>query len=189
MPSPVITVTGNLADDPELRYTPGGNPVSNFRVGVTERYRDNTSGEWKERGTSWFSVQCWNDLAEHVAESLTRGARVTVSGIMRQRSYETRDGEKRYIWEIHADEVSASLRYATVNIHKVTRDRGPAPEDPWHSEESDTATNGSESNAAESEPASATPAKRSKRKRGEPRPGTVSPAGALPPDITELPEI
>lgn len=126
--SPVITITGNLADDPELRFTQSGKPVANFRVGVTEKYRTD-SGEWKDRDTSWFSVQCWNDLAEHVAESLTRGSRVIVTGVMRQRSYETKEGEKRYIWEVHADEVGAGLRYATVKIHKATR--GNAPEDPW----------------------------------------------------------
>lgn len=126
--SPVITIVGNLADDPELRFTASGKPVANFRVGVTEKFRTD-SGEWKERDTSWFAVQCWQQLAEHVAESLNRGSRVIVSGTMRQRSYEDKTGEKRYVWELHADAIGAELSYATAKIHKASR--GTAPDDPW----------------------------------------------------------
>lgn len=155
MPNGQITIAGNLADDPELRFTPSGAAVAAFRVGVTERYRDN-SGEWKDRDTSWYSVQCWRDLAEHVAESFVRGSRVIVSGTMRQRSYETRDGEKRYVWELHADEIGASVRYATVKIHKTAR--GPAVEDPWND------ANGG--NGAQAEPAASGPESAAERPTG-----------------------
>jgi len=128
MPTAIITIVGNLASDPELRFTPNGKPVANFRVGVTEKYRTD-SGEWKDRETSWFSVQCWNDLAEHVAETLTRGSRVVVTGVMRQRTYETKENEKRYVWDLNAEDIGVSLRYATAKIHKSAR--GTGVEDPW----------------------------------------------------------
>lgn len=123
-----ITITGNLGDDPELRFTPNGSPVVKFSVGVTEKYRDNNN-KWQERETSWFTVTAWRDLAENVSESLTRGSRVTVIGSHRSRKWEDREGNKRVSWEVQAEEIAASLKYASVKIHKAAR--GPVSEDPW----------------------------------------------------------
>ena len=132
MPSNSITITGNLGGDPEMRFTPNGTPVVRFSVGVTERYRDN-AGEWQDRDTSWFNVVAWRDLAENASGTLTRGNRVTVTGPIRQRSWETDDGEKRSVYEINAEEIAVSLRYATARITRVRRD-APGPDDPWASE-------------------------------------------------------
>jgi single-strand DNA-binding protein len=150
MSASTITITGNLAADPEMRFTPSGVAVVRFSVGVTERYRDN-SGEWKERETSWFPVTAWRALAENIAESLTRGARVTVTGTMRQESWADKTtGEKRFGYKIDADDVGTSLRHATVRITKVSRS-APGPEDPWAGSsaepETGTAPNGPEPDA------------------------------------------
>lgn len=127
-----ITVTGNLTGDPELRFTPQGRPVAQFTVASNERYKDG-QGQWVDGPTSFVRCNAWADLAEHVAESVAKGDRVMVSGTLRQRDYETKEGEKRTIWEVHAAEVGAALRYATVKISKVRRDSVPPPEDPWAS--------------------------------------------------------
>lgn len=123
-----ITITGNLGNDPEMRFTPNGSPVVKFSVGVTERYR-NTNNEWVDRETVWYDVTAWRDLAEHVAESLIRGSRVTVIGTHRSRKWEDKEGNKRVSWELHAEEIAVSLKYATVQIHRSSR--GPVTEDPW----------------------------------------------------------
>jgi len=128
-----ITVTGNLTGDPELKFTPQGVGVATFTVASNERFKDQ-GGEWQDGPTSFVRCNAWRDLAEHVAESLTKGDRVMVSGTLRQRDYETKEGEKRTVWEVHAAEVGAALRYATVKISKVRRDHVPAPEDPWSRE-------------------------------------------------------
>lgn len=99
-----------------------------FSVGVTEKYRDNNN-QWQERETSWFTVTAWRDLAENVSESLIRGSRVTVIGSHRSRKWEDREGNKRVSWEVQAEEIAASLKYASVKIHKTAR--GPVSEDPW----------------------------------------------------------
>lgn len=130
MSASTITVTGNLTSDPELRYTPSGAPVASFSVAVNERYRDQ-SGEWKDGNTSFFRANCWRDLAEHVAESLSKGDRVIVHGVMKQRQYEAKDGTKRDAWEIQADSIGPDLRYATAKVSRVRRDQAPVPEDPW----------------------------------------------------------
>jgi single-strand DNA-binding protein len=119
-----ITIIGNLVDDPELRYTPTGQPVAKFRVASTPRFRDNSTGEWRDGDSLFLSCNIWRQAAENVAESLQRGMRVIVSGRLRQRSYETREGEKRTVYEIEADEVGPSLRNASAKVTKSTRSGG-----------------------------------------------------------------
>jgi single-strand DNA-binding protein len=135
---PTITVVGNLTDDPELRFTPNGAAVARFRVAATPRYLDRTSGEWRDGEPLFLSCSMWRQPAENLAESLSRGTRVIVSGRLRQRSYETRDGEKRTVYELDADEVGPSLRYATTQVRKMdrtgARPAGPTAgreDDPW----------------------------------------------------------
>lgn len=120
----VITVIGNLTDDPELRFTPSGAAVAKFRVASTPRYLDRTSGEWKDGEPLFLSCTVWRQAAENVAESLQRGARVIVSGRLRQRSYETKEGEKRTVVELEVDEIGPSLRYATAKVQKMSRSSG-----------------------------------------------------------------
>jgi single-strand DNA-binding protein len=119
-----ITIVGNLVDDPQLRYTPTGNAVANFRVASTPRFRDQASGEWKDGDSLFLTCNVWRQPAENVAESLQRGMRVIVSGRLRQRSYETREGEKRTVYEIEVDEVGPSLRNASAKVTKSTRSGG-----------------------------------------------------------------
>jgi single-strand DNA-binding protein len=120
----VITVVGNLTADPELRFTPSGAAVANFTVASTPRTFDRQSGEWKDGEALFLRCNVWRQPAENVAESLTRGMRVMVSGRLRQRSFETREGEKRTVVELEVDEVGPSLRYATAKINKVSRGNG-----------------------------------------------------------------
>ncbi len=116
-----ITIIGNLADDPELRYTPNGTAVTNVRVAVNRRRRDAQSGDWVDDLDGFFTCNVWRDMAENVAESLNKGNRVVVMGRLRSRSYEDRQGETRWVTEIEADEICPSLRWATVDITKVNR--------------------------------------------------------------------
>jgi single-strand DNA-binding protein len=125
-----VTVTGNLTGDPELRYTPTGAPVAQFTVASNERYKD-SAGQWQDGPTSFVRCNAWRELAEHSAESLTKGDRVVVTGTMRQRDYQAQDGTKRTVWEVAVSEVGAALKYATVKISKARRDGAPVPEDPW----------------------------------------------------------
>jgi single-strand DNA-binding protein len=137
-----ITVIGNLTADPELRFTPSGAAVASFTVASTPRTFDRNTGEWKDGEALFLRCNIWRQAAENVAESLTRGSRVLVSGRLRQRSFETREGEKRTVVELEVDEVGPSLRYATAKINKVNRGSGggggyggggaPA-DDPWGS--------------------------------------------------------
>jgi single-strand DNA-binding protein len=120
----IITVIGNLTDDPELRFTPSGAAVAKFRVASTPRVMDRQSGEWKDGEPLFLSCSVWRQAAENVAESLQRGARVIVSGRLRQRSYETREGEKRTVYELEVDEIGPSLRYATAKVQKMSRSGG-----------------------------------------------------------------
>ncbi|WP_343601139.1 single-stranded DNA-binding protein [Mycobacterium sp.] len=142
----IITVVGNLTADPELRFTPSGAAVSNFTVASTPRMYDRQSGEWKDGEALFLRCNIWRESAENVAESLTRGARVIVTGRLKQRSFETREGEKRTVVEVEVDEIGPSLRYATAKVNKASRGGGgggprPAPaqpsggsgEDPWGS--------------------------------------------------------
>jgi single-strand DNA-binding protein len=119
-----ITVIGNLTDDPELRFTPSGAAVAKFRVASTPRFMDKTTNEWKDGEPLFLACTVWRQAAEHVAESLQRGARVIVSGRLRQRSYETREGEKRTVIELEVDEIGPSLRYATAKVQKMSRSGG-----------------------------------------------------------------
>lgn len=141
----VITVIGNLTADPELRFTQSGAAVANFTVASTPRTFDRQSGEWKDGEALFMRCSIWRQSAENVAESLTRGARVIVSGRLKQRSFETREGEKRTVVELEVDEIGPSLRYATAKVNKVSRGSGgggfgssgggaAAPaDDPWGS--------------------------------------------------------
>ena len=116
-----ITIAGNLVDDPELRFTPAGQPVARFRVASTPRFRDNSTGEWKDGDSLFLTCNVWRQAAENVAESLTRGTRVIVSGRLRQRSYETKEGEKRTVYEVEVDDVGPSLRNASAKVNRVAR--------------------------------------------------------------------
>ncbi len=117
MPENVVTVVGNLTDDPELRFTPQGTAVANFRLAVTARVRDGDS--WKDGETSFFRVNVWRQLAENIAETLTKGTRCIVVGRLRMRSWETPEGDKRSATEIEADEVGPSLKWATAKVQRT----------------------------------------------------------------------
>src|SRR5213596_1103534 len=119
-----ITVIGNLTDDPELRFTPSGAAVAKFRVASTPRTMDRTSNEWKDGEPLFLACTVWRQAAENVAESLQRGSRVIVSGRLKQRTYETREGEKRTVFEVEVDEVGPSLRNATAKINRGQRGGG-----------------------------------------------------------------
>lgn len=119
--SNIATMIGNLTDDPELRFTPGGSAVANFRIASNRRYTDKNGQQQEE--TTFMSVNCWRDMAENVAESLHKGDRVVVIGRIRVRSYDANDGSTRWVTEIEADEVSPSLRWARASI---TKSSGPS---------------------------------------------------------------
>lgn len=119
-----ITVIGNLTGDPELRFTPSGAAVANFTVASTPRTFDRQSNEWKDGDTLFLRCSIWREAAESVAESLTKGTRVIVTGRLVQRSYETREGEKRTVYELQVDEVGPSLRYATAKVTRTQRSGG-----------------------------------------------------------------
>ena len=119
-----ITMIGNLVDDPELRFTPSGAAVAKFRVASTPRYLDKNTNEWKDGDSLFLQCQIWRQAAENVAESLTKGMRVILSGRLKQRSYETKEGEKRTVFEVEVDEVGPSLRNATAKVTKTTRQGG-----------------------------------------------------------------
>ena len=137
-----ITLIGNLVDDPELRFTPSGAAVAKFRVASTPRYLDKATNEWKDGESLFLQCQIWRQAAENVAESLTKGMRVILSGRLKQRSYETKEGEKRTVFEVEVDEVGPSLRNATAKVTRTQRAGGsggaaaPASaesfnDDPW----------------------------------------------------------
>jgi single-strand DNA-binding protein len=139
-----ITVVGNLVDDPELRFTPSGAAVANFRIASTPRTFDKQSNEWKDGDALFLSCSVWRQAAENVAESLQKGMRVVVQGNLRSRQYETREGEKRTVFEIQVDEVGPSLKYATAKVTRTQRSGGssyggqqgggqasPSDNDPW----------------------------------------------------------
>jgi single-strand DNA-binding protein len=141
-----ITIVGNLVDDPELRFTPSGQPVAKFRIASTPRYRDGKSGEWKDGDALFLSCVVWRQAAENVGESMTRGMRAIVTGRLRQRSYETKEGEKRTVYEVEVDELGPSLRSASAKVTKVTRTK-PADggqhqgdADPWAAPAADPAS-------------------------------------------------
>lgn len=119
-----VTITGNLAADPELRFVQNGSPVANFRVISSSRQFDRAANEWRDGPTIAVRVEAWNELAEHVAESLTKGTRVVVRGRLSQRTYEGRDGVERSSVELRAEDVAVSLRWATVHVERKRRDSG-----------------------------------------------------------------
>ena len=141
----VITVVGNLTGDPELRFTPSGAAVANFTVASTPRTLDKATNEWKDGEALFLRCSIWRQAAENVAESLQKGMRVVVQGRLKQRSYETKEGEKRTSYELDVEEVGPSLKYATAKVNKTTRggggggfggspSGGGAPaDDPWAS--------------------------------------------------------
>ncbi|HLU73521.1 MAG TPA: single-stranded DNA-binding protein [Nonomuraea sp.] len=134
----VITLVGNLVDDPELRFTPTGQAVARFRIASTPRYMDRQTNEWKDGESLFLTCNVWRQAAENAAESLQRGMRVIVQGRLKQRSYETKEGEKRTVYEVEVDEVGPSLRNATAKVNRTSRQGGggfggaPA-DDPWAS--------------------------------------------------------
>ena len=139
-----ITVVGNLTNDPELRFTPSGAAVASFTIASNSRYLDKNTNEWKDGDPVYMRCSVWRQYAENVAESLTKGTRVIVTGRLKQRSYETREGEKRTVMEIDVDDVGPALRYATAKVNRVQRSGGgfsgdnggggAAPaDDPWSS--------------------------------------------------------
>jgi len=119
-----ITVVGNLVDDPELRFTPAGQPVARFRIASTPRFLDKNTNEWKDGDSLFLSCNVWRQAAENVAESLQRGMRVIVQGRLRQRSYETKEGEKRTVYEVEVDDCGPSLLRASAKVNKVARSGG-----------------------------------------------------------------
>ncbi|MEP6697515.1 MAG: single-stranded DNA-binding protein [Pseudonocardiales bacterium] len=139
----IITVVGNLTADPELRFTPSGAAVANFTVASTPRTLDKATNEWKDGDALFLRCSVWRQAAENVAESLQRGMRVVVQGRLKQRSYETKEGEKRTVYEMDVDEVGPSLKYATAKVNKTTRGGGgggygsaggaQSADDPWAS--------------------------------------------------------
>jgi len=143
----IITVVGNLTADPELRFTPSGAAVANFTVASTPRTLDKSTNEWKDGEALFLRCSVWRQAAENVAESLQRGMRVVVQGRLKQRSYETKEGEKRTVVELDVDEIGPSLKYATAKVNKTTRGGGgggfgssgsgsgsqAASDDPWAS--------------------------------------------------------
>jgi single-strand DNA-binding protein len=119
-----ITVIGNLVDDPELRFTPAGQPVARFRVASTPRFMDRQTNEWKDGDSLFLTCNVWRQAAENVAESLQRGMRVIVSGRLKQRNYETKEGEKRTVYEVEVDDVGPSLRNASAKVNRASRSGG-----------------------------------------------------------------
>jgi single-strand DNA-binding protein len=141
----IITVVGNLTDDPELRFTPSGAAVANFTVASTPRFFDKQTNEWRDAEAMFLRCSIWRQSAENVAESLHKGTRVVVQGRLKQRSFETREGEKRTVIELDVDEIGPSLRYATAKVTKTSRSGsgggggggfggGQSDHDPWASQ-------------------------------------------------------
>src|SRR5262245_61413293 len=136
-----VTIVGNLTNDPELRFTPSGAAVASFTVASSTRVLDRQTNEWKDGDTTFLCCNVWRQYAENVAESLQRGMRVLVNGRLKQRSYETKEGEKRTVYEVEVDDVGPALRYATAKVTKVQRGGGgfggpagsdaPPADDPW----------------------------------------------------------
>lgn len=160
----IITVVGNLTADPELRYTQNGLPVANFTIASTPRNFDRASNEWKDGDALFLSCAVWRQYAENVAESLTKGMRVIVTGRLKSRQYETREGEKRTAMEIDVEEVGPALRYATAKVNRASRggggggynggSGGGAPAgDPWSSQPVASSGGGSDFGGGSAAPA------------------------------------
>ncbi len=156
-----ITVVGNLTDDPELRFTPSGAAVAKFRIASTPRNFDKATSEWKDGEPLFLACNIWRQAAENVAESLQRGARVIVTGRLKQRSYETREGEKRTVIELEVDEIGPSLKYATAKVQKMQRSGGQSTggtgfgggsDDPWSSAQASAGQAGKQSSFSDEPP-------------------------------------
>ena len=135
-----VTIIGNLCGDPELRYTPTGQAVCNFTVASTPRFLDKATSEWKDGDSLFLSCNAWRQLAENAAESLQRGMRVIVTGRLKQRSYETKEGEQRTVYEVEVDDFGPSLKNASAKITKMARAKGDSGQgngeaDPWAKDE------------------------------------------------------
>ena len=145
----IITVVGNLTADPELRYTQSGLAVANFTIASTPRTFDRQTNDWKDGEALFIRASVWREFAEHVASSLTKGARVIASGRLKQRSYETKEGEKRTSIELEVDEIGPSLRYATAQVTRAASNRdgggaqrGQVAEEPWAASAPDASASG-----------------------------------------------
>jgi single-strand DNA-binding protein len=161
-----LTVIGNLTNDPELRFSPGGDAVANFTIASTPRTFDRNSNEWKDGETLFLRAAVWRETAENVAESLTKGMRVIASGRLKSRSYETKEGEKRTVIELEVDEIGPSLKNANAKVNRTQRNGGqggqstgqwggnqPTQSDPWATPSRDlTGNTGGWGNAADNEP-------------------------------------
>ena len=159
-----ITLIGNLTDDPELRFTPSGYAVANFTVASTPRNYDKATNTWKDGETLFLRCSIWREAAESVAESLSKGTRVIVSGRLKQRSYDTKEGEKRTVFELEVDEIGPSLRYATAKVTRTQRQGGAATggfsassgdvvnEDPWAAASTPSTGGGWASSTADDQP-------------------------------------
>jgi single-strand DNA-binding protein len=166
-----ITVVGNLTSDPELRFTPGGHAVANFTIASTPRTFDPKANEWKDGETLFLRASLWRDPAENVAESLTKGTRVIVTGRLKSRTYETKEGEKRTVIELEVDEIGPSLRYAMAKVMRKARAdqvasgngqwgggqatataNQPPQDDPWATPAGASANAGGWGNGPDSEP-------------------------------------
>jgi len=150
-----ITVVGNLTADPELRFTPSGAAVANFTVASTPRTFDRQTNDWKDQETLFLNCSVWRQAAENAAESLTRGMRVIVQGRLKARSYETREGEKRTVFEIDVEEVGPSLKMATAKVQKTSRSGGGqgggfGGDDPWAGSGGNSSGGGQASQGAQS---------------------------------------
>jgi|SRR5690625_80844 single-strand DNA-binding protein len=121
---PYITVVGNLAGDPELRFTAGGHAVANFTIAQTPRTFNRESGQWVDDETMWIRASIWREAAENVAETLTKGTRVIAYGRLKARSFETKEGEQRTNWELEVDEIGPTLRWATAQVNRTPRSGG-----------------------------------------------------------------
>ncbi|WP_289010058.1 single-stranded DNA-binding protein [uncultured Thermomonospora sp.] len=166
-----ITIAGNLVEDPELRYTSTGQPVARLRVASTPRYLDRQTGEWKDGETLFLTCIIWRQAAENVVESLTRGTRVIVCGRLKQRSYETTQGERRTVYEVEADEIGPSLRFVTAKVTKAAR----------------TTTGGTSAAPPADRWAGAAPAAPAPTASGTPAPAPMPPAAPAAPVPTPTP--
>ena len=137
-----LTITGNLTADPELRFTGTGLAVAAFTVAASRRVYDQESGQWQDGDTLFLRCSAWRNLAEHAAETLEKGMRVIVTGRLKQRSYETPEGDKRTVYEVDVEDLGPSLKWATAKIAKAIRDKAPHPADEtdrWETQPADAA--------------------------------------------------
>lgn len=163
MSLPTISGTGRLVDDPELRFTPNGKAVAKVRLAFSDRKKNESTGQWEDGDKVFIEASVWNDEAEHIAESLQRGHEVLVSGKLRQRSYETREGEKRTVFELVFATIAPTLKYATAKVQKAQRSGGNGGQptadgdgfnDPWQTQgaQPDRGSGGRQQAAASDEP-------------------------------------